>query len=122
MHSSNKEEIVREMFAAFMAQDRQTAERLLADDFTFTSPYDDRIDKSAYFERCWPNRRHIATQTLRHVVVENGEAFVLYDCTTDDGKRFQNVERFTFAGDCIASVDVYFGATYKDGALATSAK
>ena len=48
-------EVVHEYFAAFQAQDRATAERLLAQDFTFSSPRDDRIDRAAYFERCWPN-------------------------------------------------------------------
>lgn len=46
-------EIVRASFDAYLAQDRDTAERLIAQDLVFTSPLDDHIDKTAYLERCW---------------------------------------------------------------------
>ena len=35
-------------------QDRDAAESLIADDFLFTSPQDDHIDRAAFFERCFP--------------------------------------------------------------------
>lgn len=117
MDRSDSAKKILALFEAFLEQDRDAAEKLLADDFTFTSPYDDRIDKTTYFERCWPNRGHIVSQTLDQVCVEDYGAFVLYECTTGGGKRFRNVEFFTFAGDRIASVSVYFGATYKNGSL-----
>ena len=47
-------EVVRAWFGAFAARDRAGAERLMAEGFRFTSPYDDRIDRRRYFERCWP--------------------------------------------------------------------
>jgi ketosteroid isomerase-like protein len=47
--------LVRKYFAAYAAKDRKTVENLLSEDFTFTSPYDDHINKTTYFERCWPN-------------------------------------------------------------------
>jgi hypothetical protein len=31
------------------------------------------------------------------------------------GKSFRNTEFFSFEGDKIKRIDVYFGATYKDG-------
>jgi hypothetical protein len=31
------------------------SEALIADDFHFTSPLDNRIDRATYFARCWPN-------------------------------------------------------------------
>jgi ketosteroid isomerase-like protein len=40
-------DIVRASFEAFRAQDAAAAERLMADDFVFTSPQDDRIDRAA---------------------------------------------------------------------------
>ncbi|WP_371132660.1 DUF4440 domain-containing protein, partial [Phenylobacterium sp.] len=43
----------RALYAAFMKQDRAAAEALLAPDFRFTSPYDDHIDREAWFDRCW---------------------------------------------------------------------
>ena len=54
MASPTKSDIVRSMFAAYRSKDRLAVERVFADDFRFTSPYDDAIDKTACFERCWP--------------------------------------------------------------------
>lgn len=117
MTTADKSDTLRRLFTAFMAKDRKTAEELLADDFTFTSQYDDHIDKAAYFERCWPNSGHISSQVLEKIFVEGDEAFVLYKCVTDDGKEFRNTEFFTLDGDKIKQVSVYFGATYKNGAF-----
>jgi ketosteroid isomerase-like protein len=114
-----RSELVRARFAAFRAGDRAAGEALVADDFTFTSPYDDRIDKATYFARCWPNSGHIVTQTIERIFEEDDAGFVTYQCVTTDGKYFRNTEFFTFAGDRIASVSVYFGATYRDGVLVT---
>lgn len=47
-------DIVRASFNAYLAQDRETAERLLAEDFVFTSPQDDHISKAEFLERCFP--------------------------------------------------------------------
>ena len=32
-------------------------------------------------------------------------------------KNFRNTEVFVFAGNKVRSIDVYFGATYRDGAF-----
>lgn len=50
-----KADTVRECFASYVRQDRDTAERLIGEPFTFTSPQDDHIDRTAYFERCFPS-------------------------------------------------------------------
>ena len=50
---SEKSAIIRAIFAAYLANDRKAVENHLTDDFRFTSPYDDAIDKATYFERCW---------------------------------------------------------------------
>ena len=47
-------DIVRRMFEAYLATDQRTAVGLLADDFIFTSPQDDHIDKTAFMQRCFP--------------------------------------------------------------------
>lgn len=39
---------------AYRNQDLEAATRLLAKDFTFTSPQDDHVDKSAPLERWFP--------------------------------------------------------------------
>jgi ketosteroid isomerase-like protein len=43
-------DIVWASFEAFRTQDAEAAERLMADDFVFTSPQDDRIDRAAWLE------------------------------------------------------------------------
>jgi ketosteroid isomerase-like protein len=117
MQASGKSDIIRALFAAYMSNDRKAVEDSFTDDFHFTSPYDDRIDKGTYFERCWRGSDWIERQQLEKIFVEDDEAFVTYEVVTKDGKRFRNTEFFTFDGDKISSIDVYFGATYKDGAF-----
>jgi ketosteroid isomerase-like protein len=113
----NKSDIIRALLAAYMSNDCASVEKSFTDDFTFTSPYDDRIDKATYFERCWRVSDWIERQELEKIFVEGDEAFVTYEVMARDGKRFRNTKFFRFAGDKIRSIDVYFGATYKDGAF-----
>jgi Domain of unknown function (DUF4440) len=51
-------ELIRIYFKAYEAKDRSALESTLSDDFTFTSPHDDHIDRATYLERCWPNSKH----------------------------------------------------------------
>jgi ketosteroid isomerase-like protein len=109
--------VVRAYCGAYETEDRAIAESLLADDFSFTSPNDDAIDKATYFERCWPDRDPSHRQRIENIVVEGDKAFVTYRCSTPSGKEFRNTEFLTFSGERIASVNVYFGAAYQDGVL-----
>jgi ketosteroid isomerase-like protein len=112
---ADKTEIIRKLFAAYMANDRNAVEAAFTGDFRFTSPYDDEIDKATYFERCWRVADWIELQTLETIMVEGEAAFVTYRCVAKGGKSFRNTEFFTFAGERIRRIDVYFGATYQDG-------
>ncbi len=107
--------IIRALFAAYMSNDRGAVEDCFTDDFRFTSPYDDGIDKAAYFERCWRVSDWIEQQRLERIFVEGDEAFVTYEVVSKDGKRFRNTEFFGFDGEQIRSIEVYFGASWKDG-------
>ena len=113
--TATKSDIVRRVFAAYQSGERGVVERSLTDDFTFTSPYDDAIDRPTYFERCWPNSRHIARFDIERIVEQDNAAFVTYRIVNDDGKEFRNTEFHRFEGDKIRSVDVYFGASYRNG-------
>lgn len=115
MSDNKKAEMIRALFAAYMSNDRQAVENALADDFRFTSPYDDRIDKATYFERCWRNTDWIERHEFEKIFVEGDEAFVAYNCVAKGGKNFRNTEFFGFEGDKIKRIDVYFGATYQNG-------
>ena len=121
MVSANKTEIIRKLFAAYMANDRKAVESAFTDDFRFTSPYDDEIDKPTYFERCWKVSDWIERQQLERIFVEGSEAFVTYRCTAKGGKSFRNTEFFVFDGDRIKRIDVYFGATYDNGVFVKQA-
>jgi ketosteroid isomerase-like protein len=114
MPRASKAEIIRAIFAAYMANDRKVVENALADDFRFTSPYDDQIDKATYFERCWRNSDWIERHEIERIFVEGDEAFVTYKCSAKGGKNFRNTEFFIFEGDRVKRIDVYFGATYEN--------
>ena len=114
---SSKAEIIRAIFAAYMSNDRKVVEDALTDDFRFTSPYDDEIDKATYFERCWRNSDWIQRHELEKIFVEGDEAFVTYKCLAKGGRSFRNTEFFSFEGDRVKRIDVYFGATYQNGAF-----
>ena len=115
--NASKSDIIRALFAAYFSNDRKAVEDALTGDFRFTSPYDDEIDKPTYFARCWRNTEWIARHELEKIFVEGDGAFVTYKCVAKGGKSFRNTEFFSFAGDKIRRIDVYFGATYENGAF-----
>jgi ketosteroid isomerase-like protein len=103
-------DLVRALFAAYRAQDRPTAERLLADDFRFTSPQDDRIDRATYLERCFPTADRFASQDLEHVVEAGpGDVLVVYRYALRAGERYRNAELITVRAGQVAEVQVFFG-------------
>jgi ketosteroid isomerase-like protein len=115
MPKLSKAELLRRYYGAYQSKDRKVIEDALTDDFTFTSPYDDAIDRAAYFERCWPGSELMHEIVLEKVFEEGEEAFARYQVQMKDGRNFRNTEFITFRGRQIASVEVYFGATYKAG-------
>ena len=117
MPTQDKAAIIRAIFAAYLSNDRKAVEDAFTDDFRFTSPYDDEIDRATYFVRCWRVADWIERHELEKIFVEGDEAFVTYKCLAKGGKKFRNTEFFTFEGDKIKRIDVYFGATYHNGAF-----
>ena len=53
MSTQSKAKIIRALFAAYLSNNRKAVKDAFTDDFRFTSPYDDEIDKATYFVRCW---------------------------------------------------------------------
>ncbi|HEV3010642.1 MAG TPA: nuclear transport factor 2 family protein [Burkholderiales bacterium] len=103
-------QLVHDYFDAFQAQDRAAAERLLAQDFRFSSPRDDHIDRAAYFERCWPNSDKLRAFRMERMCEHDGEVFVRYSAErVADGVRFRNTEVIRVARGQIRQVEVYFG-------------
>ena len=121
MAEANRVETIRRIFAAYLANDRGFVENAFSEDFRFTSPYDDALDKPAYFERCWKGSDWIERHELERIFVEGDEAFVTYRCVAKSGRTFRNTEFFVFEGDKVRRIDVYFGATYENGAFVRQA-
>jgi ketosteroid isomerase-like protein len=115
MVHADRAETIRRIFAAYLANDRNFVENAFSDDFRFTSPYDDALDKPTYFERCWTNSEWIERHELERIFVEGDEAFVTYRCVAKGGRTFRNTEFFGFEGDKVKRIDVYFGAAYENG-------
>ncbi|SRR5258707_15440616 len=107
--------LVRDYYAAYGSKDRQVVEDLLsADDFTFSSPQDDHIDRATYFAKCWPNSARMRTIEIEKLCRLEDELFVRYRLEMLDGGYFRNVEILRFRGSKIVEVEVYFGRTLVD--------
>src|SRR5579859_4861995 len=109
--NSTNEEIVRKWYAAWEKPDWAPVDRLLADNFTFSSAAgDDHISKSTFKTRCWETQidfiRHF---DLERVTTGPDDAFVKYLCHTKDGKAFRNVEYLRIADGKLTSIECYFG-------------
>ena len=109
-------DLVRKYYSAYETKDRAALEKLLSDDFTFSSPLDDRIDRAAYFKRCWPNSAKVRAFHIETLLEKGGDACVRYECERTSAARFRNTELFKIEGGKIKEVDVYFG---RDTAAAT---
>jgi ketosteroid isomerase-like protein len=103
------EQIVRASYEAFSRRDRAAFEALIGEDFRFTSPMDNQLDRHSYFETCWPHNTELIVMTLQHLAVFGDKAFVTYEALKNDGKRFRNTELLTVKGGKISEVEVYFG-------------
>jgi hypothetical protein len=63
---SNAVALAKKAYQAYVDKHRALIESLLADDFHFTSPLDNRLDRATYFARCWPNSERITGFTFIH--------------------------------------------------------
>lgn len=70
--------VARRCYQAYAEGDRAAIEAVIGDDFSFTSPADNALDRKTYFERCWPNHTHFAGFRFVHLVVDGDRVFVTY--------------------------------------------
>lgn len=106
---TNNVTVARAAYDAYVTKDRAALEALLAEDFHFTSPIDNRLDRETYFRRCWPNSKMIEGFDFINLVTEADRVFVTYEGRNADGHRFRNTEILTIRDDHIVDVQVYFG-------------
>ncbi|MEU6174749.1 nuclear transport factor 2 family protein [Streptantibioticus parmotrematis] len=106
-------DVVLACLAGYRAQDRAAVERLIADDFVFTSPQDDHIGKDAFFRRCFPTADRFVEQRVLHAVPAGpGTVFLAYEYVLRDGERYRNVELSTVRDGRITETQVYFGGRF----------
>lgn len=101
--------LVRASYEAYVRKDREALEALIDEDFHFSSPLDNRIDRATYFARCWPNSEGISGFQFIHLVQQGHTVFVTYEGTRQGGGRFRNTEVVTTREGRIVEVEVYFG-------------
>jgi len=101
--------IARAAYEAYVSKDRAAIEALIAPDFHFTSPLDNRIDRATYFARCWPNSERVADFKFVRLVRDGDQVIVTYESRRKDRSVFRNTEVVTVRGGKIVEVEVYFG-------------
>jgi len=101
--------IARAAYQAYVSKDRQAIEKLIAEDFHFTSPLDNRIERDRYFEYCWPNSRKIKHFDFINLVADGPRVFVTYEGQSTNGDGFRNTEIITVRDGQLVEVEVYFG-------------
>jgi ketosteroid isomerase-like protein len=105
----NPVSVARKTYQAYVEKDRTAIEALIGDDFHFTSPLDNRIDRKTYFDRCWPTSETIADFDFINLARDGDRAFVTYEGRRTDGERFRNTEILTVSNGKVVEVEVYFG-------------
>ncbi|EJZ20638.1 nuclear transport factor 2 family protein [Rhizobium sp. Pop5] len=103
---TTREQTVRDLYAAYLDDRKDVVGAMLTEDFTFSSPRDDHIDRAVYFERCWPKEPVFRGFYIEFLAIDGDEAARAEKL---DGTSFRNIESFRFRDDKIASVEVYFG-------------
>jgi ketosteroid isomerase-like protein len=106
--NSDPIDIARASYEAYVTKDRATIEALIADDFHFTSPIDNKIDRKTYFERCWPASENAIHFEFIYLVQDGDRVFVTYEADFTQ-KKFRNTEILTVRDGKITEVEVYFG-------------
>lgn len=101
-------DISRACLQAFVDKARDLAEALLTEDFRFTSPLDNGLDRATYFQRCWPNSSSMQGVKIVETIDGDNQAFIVYEVDTGT-KRFRNCERHMSLGHQLTSVEVYIG-------------
>ena len=101
--------IARACLRAYVEKDRDATEALIANDFHFTSPIDNRLDRSTYFEVCWPNSAQLVRFDHIYGWEDADRAFLVCEAATSKGRRFRNAEVHTVRNGRLIETEVYFG-------------
>ena len=102
-------QLAKNMYEAFAAGDRPAVERMLSEDFRFSSPLDVDLDRAGYFERCWPGAGQGQNFSFERLIQSGDEVVVTYRLTKANGDAGVNTEVLSFDGDRLRRAEVYFG-------------
>jgi ketosteroid isomerase-like protein len=102
--------VVQRFFESYQNQDRSAAEAIAGDEFVFTSPQDDHIDRATWFEKCFPTVGRVKTQEIIYLVaVSDEDVFLMYEYELKDGGTYRNTELITVRGGQVVESQVFFG-------------
>jgi hypothetical protein len=101
--------LARKYYQSYAEKDRTGIEAIIDDEFCFTSPWDNKINRTTYFDRCWPNSETITGFDLINLIIDGERAFITYEGQSLNGKPFRNSEIMTFRNGKIIDIEVYFG-------------
>lgn len=109
--SATNEAIIRKYYGGWERKDWRLVDKLLADNFTFTSAApDDHISKTTFKKQCWNTQSALIEKYDLELVCGAGdEAFVKYLCHTKSGKSFRNVEYLRLKDKRVEAIECYFG-------------
>ncbi|HST59874.1 MAG TPA: nuclear transport factor 2 family protein [Longimicrobium sp.] len=102
---------------AYVDKDRAALEGVIAEDYRFTSPVDNALDRATYFARCWPGSEVMDTVDVLHGTEDGELAWIAYESAMA-GKRFRNAELHRVRDGRIVETQVFFGWTLPHAAPA----
>ncbi len=102
-------EVVRRQFQAFNDDDRVAAAALIAEDFRFTSPIDNGIDRACYVARCWPGDYGMSDFRIERLIADGDTVVTIFDAKTKDGRRLRNAGTNRVRDGKIVEAECYFG-------------
>jgi ketosteroid isomerase-like protein len=100
-------ETVKRALQAYLDKDRAAIEAVIADEYRFTSPRDNALDRATYFARCWPASEVMTSMEIIHGSEDGELAWVVYDGTINT--RFRNAELHRVRDGRIVETQVFFG-------------
>ena len=101
-------ETVKRALQAYLDKDRVAIEAVIADEYHFTSPRDNALDRDTYFARCWPGSEVMTSMELIHGAEDGDFAWVVYEAAMG-GHRFRNAELHRVRDGRIVETQVFFG-------------
>ena len=101
--------IARACLQAYVHKDRAVIEALLDENYHFTSPIDNALDRATYMQICWPNSSSMTSVDDIYGSEDGDRAFIVYEARTSSGKRFRNCEVHTVRNGKLLATEVYFG-------------